>query len=131
MVHGRRRHREDRGTPLLPILTRADLATTPPSVEPCLSAVTGDGLDAFRTAVVDALSGGGNVDLNLVGSTTARSGDALRRAQLAMENAAELEEELLVAVEIREALAELAVVLGTVYTDDVLDRVFSRFCIGK
>ncbi|MDP7274348.1 MAG: tRNA modification GTPase [Planctomycetaceae bacterium] len=126
-----RRQLEDRGTPLLPILTRADLATTPPSAAPCLSAVTGDGLDAFRTAVVDALSRGGNVDLNLVGSTTARSGDALRRAQLALDNAAELEEELLVAVEIREALGELAVVLGTVYTDDVLDRVFSRFCIGK
>lgn len=125
-----RRQLEERGTPLLSILTRGDLAA-PPSAGLCLSALTGEGLDDFRAAAVDALSRTGHGDLNLVGSTTARSRDALRRADLALKNATEVEEELLVAVEIREALEELAVVLGTVYTDDVLDRVFSRFCIGK
>ena len=35
------------------------------------------------------------------------------------------------AAEIRVALAELANVVGAVYTDDILDRIFSRFCIGK
>jgi tRNA modification GTPase len=28
-------------------------------------------------------------------------------------------------------LAELGKVVGAVYTDDLLDRIFSRFCIGK
>ena len=37
----------------------------------------------------------------------------------------------LVAAEIRVALAELGKVVGTVYTDDLLDRIFSTFCIGK
>ena len=31
----------------------------------------------------------------------------------------------------RVALEELGRVAGAVYTDDVLDRIFSRFCIGK
>jgi len=35
------------------------------------------------------------------------------------------------AVELRSALDGLAAVLGVVYTDDVLDVIFSRFCIGK
>ncbi len=29
------------------------------------------------------------------------------------------------------ALDELGKVVGAVYTDDVLDRIFSRFCVGK
>jgi tRNA modification GTPase len=37
----------------------------------------------------------------------------------------------LVAVELRAALHELGKVVGTVYTDDLLDRIFSTFCIGK
>ncbi|HTQ38896.1 MAG TPA: tRNA uridine-5-carboxymethylaminomethyl(34) synthesis GTPase MnmE, partial [Pirellulales bacterium] len=40
-------------------------------------------------------------------------------------------EEELVAAELRTALAELGKVVGAVYTDDLLDRIFSRFCIGK
>ena len=36
-----------------------------------------------------------------------------------------------VAAEVRNALEELGLVVGAVYTDEVLDRIFSRFCIGK
>ena len=39
--------------------------------------------------------------------------------------------EELMAAELRVALEELGRVAGAVYTDDVLDRIFSRFCIGK
>ena len=39
--------------------------------------------------------------------------------------------EELIAAEVRGALVELGRVVGTVYTDDVLDRIFSQFCIGK
>ena len=37
----------------------------------------------------------------------------------------------IVASEIRLALEEIGLVAGTVYTDDILDALFSRFCIGK
>lgn len=37
----------------------------------------------------------------------------------------------LTAMEVRLALEALGHVAGTVYTDDLLDRIFSRFCIGK
>ena len=37
----------------------------------------------------------------------------------------------LVAAELRLALHELGLVAGDVYTDDILDSLFSRFCIGK
>jgi tRNA modification GTPase len=37
----------------------------------------------------------------------------------------------LIAAEIRAALDAIGVVVGAVWADDVLDRVFSQFCIGK
>ncbi len=37
----------------------------------------------------------------------------------------------LIAVDLRGALEQLGVILGVIYTDDILDRVFSKFCIGK
>ncbi len=37
----------------------------------------------------------------------------------------------LLALELRLALDQLGEMVGAVYTDDLLDRIFSRFCIGK
>jgi tRNA modification GTPase len=37
----------------------------------------------------------------------------------------------LVALDLRGALDQLGEMVGAVYTDDLLDRIFSRFCIGK
>jgi len=35
------------------------------------------------------------------------------------------------AIDLRSALDHLGEITGAVVTDDILDRVFSRFCIGK
>ena len=37
----------------------------------------------------------------------------------------------LIAFDLRSALDDLAEVTGAVVADDVLDRIFARFCIGK
>ena len=37
----------------------------------------------------------------------------------------------LAALELRGALDELGEMVGAIYTDELLDRIFSRFCIGK
>ena len=37
----------------------------------------------------------------------------------------------LIAMELRTALQHLGMIVGTVYTDDILDQIFRRFCIGK
>jgi tRNA modification GTPase len=37
----------------------------------------------------------------------------------------------LVTLELRGAVDQLGEMVGAVYTDDLLDRIFSRFCIGK
>jgi tRNA modification GTPase len=50
-----------------------------------------------------------------------------RARQLARDHSADE----FIAAELRFVLDDLGVVVGAVYTDDILDRIFSRFCIGK
>jgi tRNA modification GTPase len=71
----------------------------------------------------------------VVADTAVRCRESLR---LALESlgrarrlAAERSGDELVAVELRSALEELGKTVGAVYTDEVLDRIFGRFCIGK
>ena len=65
----------------------------------------------------------------------ARCRDSLVRAGQALAAAAETllagGGDELVAVDLRQALDELGKVVGAVVTDDILDRIFRRFCIGK
>ena len=98
------------------------------------SAHRGLGLDALRRAIRSALVA---IDRNQGGVhlTVERCGDSLRRCGRSLERASDLNRasrgQELIATELRVALDELSAVVGATYTDDLLDRVFSRFCIGK
>ncbi len=74
-------------------------------------------------------------DAEVVSQTATRCRESLRRCgrglRRAWEAATANTGDEFVAAEIRDALEELGRVVGAVYTDDILDRVFSRFCIGK
>jgi len=37
----------------------------------------------------------------------------------------------LVAVELREALGQLGTISGEIVTEDILGKIFARFCVGK
>ncbi|WP_442482162.1 tRNA modification GTPase [Aeoliella sp. SH292] len=120
---------------VLQILTKVDRTSsmsTRPSDSMATSATTGQGLDRLAVAIAERL---GDQIGDLVPSTAERSRGSLQSAMGALSAALELvsggESEELVAAELRIALDELGQVAGAVYTDDVLDRVFSRFCIGK
>ena len=99
------------------------------------SAVTGEGLDALAARLRGTLAGLNLHGGDAVASTAQRAEEHLRAAQEALQAACELarteESEELLAVEIRGALDALGCVAGSVYTEDLLDRIFSRFCIGK
>ncbi len=99
------------------------------------SAATGEGLGELRRRIVAALGGQVAGEELGVAATAARCGDAIGRASAGLANAAELLDRRAghewVAGEIRVALQAIGEVTGEIYTDDILDRVFSRFCIGK
>jgi tRNA modification GTPase len=71
----------------------------------------------------------------VVAATANRCRESVRLANESICRAAELAQagrsNELVAVEIRAALDEIGKVVGAVYTDDLLDRIFGTFCIGK
>jgi tRNA modification GTPase len=96
------------------------------------SSRSGLGLVELRRAIEQALEPG---EAGAVAATADRCRESLRLAEHALSSAAAaaLQEsaEELVAAEVRVALDELGRVVGAVYTEDLLDRVFSRFCIGK
>ncbi len=56
-----------------------------------------------------------------------RAGDALRRAVANLDNNGE---EIL-AFDLKESLMTLGEIVGKVTSEDILDRIFSKFCIGK
>ena len=65
----------------------------------------------------------------------ARHRDALERTQSALARASEAAQqnafEECVALELKSALQALGEIIGETATEDLLDQIFSQFCIGK
>jgi tRNA modification GTPase len=96
------------------------------------SALDGTGLDRLRQCILAQLAPAQEEGLMV---TRQRQRDLLRRAEQACVEAGEalgtgLGPELVVE-HVREALSALDEVTGQRFTEDVLDAVFSAFCIGK
>ena len=95
----------------------------------------GKGIDALKAAVCDELLGGESVVGESPIVTNARHQEALRRANEGLNYAIEsLENGMppdLVAVDLRISLDGLGDIVGKTTTEDILDRIFSQFCVGK
>jgi tRNA modification GTPase len=134
-----------RGRPLIVVLNKSDLpaAITPadvaslvgdaPLVE--LSALAGDGLGDLEGAIARVVLSDADASDDEVGIFRERHRDAARRAGLALARAEEalaarapLE---LVASDLAAAADALGSITGEVTSEDILDRVFAEFCIGK
>jgi tRNA modification GTPase len=125
------------------VLTKADLAD-PASLDELrrqwqpaavTSSCTGQGLDELVREIASAAAERAETSGSAVAATAARCRESLIAASQclasARRHASATAEEELVAAELRDALHEIGLVVGAVYTDDILDRIFSRFCIGK
>lgn len=99
------------------------------------SSRSGEGIQGLRDYICERLRAAGVPETTVVASTAQRCRLNLETAVGHIDNArrlrAEKQGEELVALELRDALDEVGQVVGAVYTDDILDRIFQRFCIGK
>ncbi len=117
--------------------TKADLPPGRAEVagEIPVSADTSEGIQRLRSAIVEHLARSRERNPPSVASTAARCGESLQATLRSISTARTLVQsrgsEELLAAELRQALDGLGRIVGAVYTDDILDRVFSRFCIGK
>ena len=97
------------------------------------SARTGEGIHALGEALRNAILSGRADRSTARYLLEARHEAALARAAEALDRAREAAVAgfEFVALELREVLAALGEIAGETATDDILDRIFSGFCIGK
>ena len=121
--------------PTLLVRTKADLAEAGRD-ELAVSTVTGDGLAELRRRAASQVFGNG---MNLAdlepALTRERHRTALLRAQEALAQSlphlGAQGDAVLAAHHVREATTALEELLGAVDIDEILDRVFASFCVGK
>lgn len=101
-----------------------------------ISALTGEGIDdlretLFREAILES-GGHGESGITI---TNARHFHALARAKeslnLALKSLTDGVSGEFIAIDLRAALDALGEITGAVTTDDILNDIFSKFCIGK
>lgn len=119
------------------VLTKSDLLLTAANNQ-CredrvfVSAQTGAGLDQLTQAILKKL---GVVNASAgVEIINQRHAQELRTAHTAAEQAQALllQRDLVIAAnELRKAAEALGRIVGRVYSDDLLESIFSRFCVGK
>jgi tRNA modification GTPase len=117
------------------LLNRDDLTSSSQPFDLAVSARSEQGLDELKELIRDQLTEGESSAREMIGSTAARCRDSLIRAEHSLSTARDAAQQglgdELIALELRNGLDELGKIAGAVYTDDLLDRIFSRFCIGK
>jgi tRNA modification GTPase len=123
--------------PQLLLANKSDLGRhdTLPKDAILLSARTGEGLSDLEARIEAALLVEMGHDTGTVltinarqNSTLQRSSQSLQRALEALRNQAGLE---IVSIDLRDALHDLAEVIGETDNEEILTRLFQNFCIGK
>lgn len=115
----------------------------PPSPKPdcgcegavLVSALTGTGISELRRAIVDALAPRGRLEQEGGFITSLRHEQLLKESREALEQARRAAElgiphEMLL-LDLYAALRPIDAITGATTADDILNRIFSTFCIGK
>ena len=133
---------KDIGQPVWLVLNKQDLVTHPVPAptwldtfagKTSLSAKTTDGLTALEESLSHLLLGGMATSAGEALITRAHQRDSLRRAAenlTALMDHFEASPEFL-SLDLRAALDALGEITGETTPDDVLEHIFSTFCIGK
>ena len=99
------------------------------------SAVSGQGLEELRAALLDAAGCPQIVSGGFGWTVNERQGEALLRAQEGLRSAAQSAAAGLPldfwTIDLRASLTALGEVSGDEVSEEILDTIFSRFCIGK
>ena len=122
-------------TPVVEVVTKGDLSNRP-TVQPSVSVITGKGLLELRRRLAEVAFGRllalGDVEPVV---TRARHRAALERAVLELDSFWGARESgvdaAAAATHLRAAVLALDDLIGAVTPEDVLDRVFAAFCVGK
>jgi tRNA modification GTPase len=100
-----------------------------------VSALTGQGIDELRARVHEVISGEGKIHLEEAVLANERQRNlveaATRSVSGAVSGLSQGKGEELVCEDVRSAVRALGEITGEELTPDLLDEIFSRFCLGK
>jgi tRNA modification GTPase len=127
------------GPPVILLWNKADLAAPPAETTGLrpISAKTGAGIPELTREIAGVLEQcfGGGREGTSAGIGTARQKELIDRAIAALDEALDLAENRepldLIAPLLREGVNSLGEITGEVSTAEILDTMFSRFCVGK
>lgn len=100
-----------------------------------ISCKMGTGLNGLRKAIVDLVKQGAVPPREHSWAVNQRHKTALEQAKASLEKAlasttSGLSPEF-IALDLRDALDSVGLIIGATHTDDILERIFRDFCIGK
>ncbi len=106
-----------------------------PVAQVSVSCRTGEGLDDLKRALSDQVKQGTISSREHVWAVNQRHKTALEQTQDSLQKALEsitsgLSPEF-ISLDLRGALDSLGLIIGATYTEDILERIFNDFCIGK
>ncbi len=122
--------------PLIKVGNKLDLleGEVPDYIDVAVSAKTGEGIDSLKKAMEEKVFGPG-FSFDEVVLTSSRQKMSLERALSPLKRALSMVSEDgeldIAAEEIREAIRHLSELTGDIAPEDILESIFSRFCIGK
>ena len=105
-------------------------ATSPEMAPLRVSAKTGEGLEALRQRIAERLVALAAKGSEETGDVTARQASQLETAAQALAGV-DVGDPVLAANALRQAAEAIGRIVGKTYSDDLLDEIFSRFCVGK
>jgi len=128
--------------PLILVINKTDLASSDSIAYPkaitnivCTSAAQNQGIEDLERAILSLVSTGTIAADNSEIAVNQRQTSALTRAKLSLEQVQETVTNQLPldfwTIDLRGAIQALGEITGEEVTETVLDRIFSRFCIGK
>jgi tRNA modification GTPase len=124
--------------PILHIGNKVDMASPDENLDAydvAISAASGQGVDKLKQLLLDKALGRHDADAGSLVITATRHRDALEKArQFVLSAKARLEDRSsneFISIDLRGALQELGHITGEITNEDILDSIFSRFCIGK
>jgi tRNA modification GTPase len=107
----------------------------PSSLCLCISATKGNGIEELKEAVFHACLKNWKEEREGIIVTNLRHKTAIQHAATSLLNAVQALTENqpieIIAFELRDSLDNLGEIVGAVTTEDILERIFNEFCIGK
>jgi tRNA modification GTPase len=101
----------------------------------CLSALTGEGIDSLLKKLKDSTLSDSNYSEKTTVVSNLRHYQCLSRAKENLIAARESAEKNMsgefISVDLRNAITSLGEIIGEVTSEDVLNNIFTKFCIGK